>query len=377
MKFRLLLVFLLLASLVAQATDDPILFTVGDMQVTRSEFEQSYIKHCTVSRAHRLSVADYLESYIVYKLKVKAALDARLDATNSFKSEYAQCLSELPMRPVSSSKGFSVSSSQINEAYEKMKRQVGTDGRVSIAQIMIRVPQKARPAEQRQAQQQIEAVYREIQDGADFEQLARRYSQELSSASEEGVVRWYTRGQMLQEVENVAFGMKKGEVCRPFLSTIGYHILLLKDRKGVDSYEEMRESLSSDIGRRQLQRQVTMERIYGESVEQVPEKQVESYGIPTDALQKEYYEGLLLFEQNKYSVGKQAAEDEQALTYFFKKNKKKYRRKGFKPKDYTEVRELVVADLQEEMNKHWVADLRKIYPVNVNKKVLKTVNNHL
>jgi peptidyl-prolyl cis-trans isomerase SurA len=377
MKFRLLLVFLLLASLGAQATDDPILFTVGDMQVTRSEFEQSYIKHCTVSRAHRLSVADYLESYIVYKLKVKAALDARLDATNSFKSEYAQCLSELPVRPVSSSKGFSVSSSQINEAYEKMKRQVGTDGRVCIAQILICVPQKARPAEQRQAQQQIEAVYREIQGGADFEQLARRYSQELSSSSEKGVARWYTRGQMLQEVENVAFGLKKGEVCRPFLSTIGYHILLLKDRKGVDSYEEMKESLSSDIGLRQLQRQVTTEHIHGESVKHVPEKQVESYGIPTDALQKEYYEGLLLFEQNKYSVGKQAAENEQALTYFFKKNKKKYRRKGFKPKEYTEVRELVVADLQEEMNKHWVADLRKIYPVNVNKKVLKTVNNHL
>ena len=239
------------------------------------------------------------------------------------------------------------------------------------------MPQKARPAEQRQAQQQIEAVYREIQGGADFEQLARRYSQELSSSSEKGVARWYTRGQMLQEVENVAFGLKKGEVCRPFLSTIGYHILLLKDRKGVDSYEEMKESLSSDIGLRQLQCQVTTEHIHGESVKHVPEKQVESYGIPTDALQKEYYEGLLLFEQNKYSVGKQAAEDEQALTYFFKKNKKKYRRKGFKPKEYTEVRELVVADLQEEMNKHWVADLRKIYPVNVNKIVLKTVNNHL
>jgi peptidyl-prolyl cis-trans isomerase SurA len=36
----------------------------------------------------------------------------------------------------------------------------------------------------------------------------------------------------------------------------------------------------------------------------------------------------------------------------------------------------VVADLQEEMDKHWVDDLRKKYPVKVNKKVLKTVNKH-
>ena len=61
MKLRLLLVFLLLAPLMVQATDDPTLFTVGDMQVKRSEFEQSYLKHCTASRTHRLSVADYLE----------------------------------------------------------------------------------------------------------------------------------------------------------------------------------------------------------------------------------------------------------------------------------------------------------------------------
>ena len=377
MKFRLMLVFLLLAPLTVQAADDPTLFTVGDMQVTRSEFEQSYLKHCTTSRAHRLSVADYLESYIVYKLRVKAALDAHLDATSSFKSEYAQCLSEMPKQSSPSSfSSSSVSSYQVQEAYEKMKRRVGADGQVCIAQILIRVPQKARPDEQRQAQQQIEAVYREIQNGADFEQLARRYSQEQIPASEV-TTKWYTRGQMLQEVENVAFGMKRGEVCRPFLSTIGYHILMLKDRKGVDSYQEMEKVLSSDIAQRQLQRQVDTKPIHGEVVETVSDRQEEPYGIPTDALQREYYEGLLLFEQNKHSVGKQAAEDEQALAYFFKKNKKKYRRKGFKPKDYTEVRELVVADLQEEMNKHWIADLRKIYPVNVDKKVLRTVNNHL
>ena len=376
MKLRLLLVFLLLAPLMVQATDDPTLFTVGDMQVKRSEFEQSYLKHCTASRAHRLSVTDYLESYIVYKLKVKAALDAHLDGTSSFKSEYAQCLSELPMQPTTSFSGFT-ESSLVRDAYEKMKKRMGTDGQVCVAQILIRVPQKARPGEQRQALRQIEAVYRELQGGTDFEQLASRYSQGQTSAPGTGIARWYTRGQMLQEVENVAFSLKRGEFSRPFLSTIGYHILMLTDRRGVDSYEELKETLSAEMAQRQLQCQVDTKPIYGQIVEATIDRQEDTCGIPTDALQKEYYEGLLLFEQNKHSVGKQAAEDEQALTYFFKKNKKKYRRKGFKPKDYTEVRELVVADLQEEMNKHWIADLRKIYPVNVNKKILKTVNNHL
>ena len=138
----------------------------------------------------------------------------------------------------------------------------------------------------------------------------------------------------------------------------------------------MKELLSSELGQRQVQSQVGINRISGDRVEGVSEMLVEESPVPADGLQKEFYEGLLLYEQSKLSVGKHAAEDEQALSYYFKKNKKKYRRKGFKPKDYTEVKELVVADLQEEMDKHWVADLRKKYPVKVNKRVLKTVNNH-
>jgi peptidyl-prolyl cis-trans isomerase SurA len=46
------------------------------------------------------------------------------------------------------------------------------------------------------------------------------------------------------------------------------------------------------------------------------------------------------------------------------------------PEDYTDVRGLVVADLQEELEKAWVADLRRRYTWTVDDAVLKTVNNH-
>ena len=47
-----------------------------------------------------------------------------------------------------------------------------------------------------------------------------------------------------------------------------------------------------------------------------------------------------------------------------------------KPEDYTDVRGLVTADLQDEMERFWVADLRKKYSFTVNEEVLKTVNKH-
>ncbi len=45
------------------------------------------------------------------------------------------------------------------------------------------------------------------------------------------------------------------------------------------------------------------------------------------------------------------------------------------PEDYTDVRGLVVADYQEELEKQWVAELRKKYVFTVDKEVLKTVNS--
>lgn len=379
MRLLLLSVFLVLAPVMGQAADDPILFTVGDMPVTRSEFEQSYLKTVSNGQAGRLSVSDFLESYVVYKLKVKAALDAHVDATSDFQQEYAQCLSEgVPVQQIVTSPfgRLTASASSVNAYYERLKRRTGSEGLICLSQIFIPVAQKASREDQRRAQQRITRIYDELQRGADFGLLARQYSQDELSAKNDGDMGWYGRGQLFKEIEDIAFGLRKGEVCPPFLSTIGYHILMVTDKKGIERYDLLKDALSEEVGHRQIHQQTTTKRLQGDIFEQGDVQVAVEIPKPVDILQREYYEGLLLYEQSKQSVGRHAAEDEEALKYFFKKNKKKYRRKGFKPKDYTEVRELVVADLQEEMNKHWIADLRKQYPVSVNKKILKTVNNH-
>lgn len=46
------------------------------------------------------------------------------------------------------------------------------------------------------------------------------------------------------------------------------------------------------------------------------------------------------------------------------------------PEDYTDVRGLVTADYQDELEKEWVAGLRRKYAVEINREVLNTVNKH-
>jgi peptidyl-prolyl cis-trans isomerase SurA len=46
------------------------------------------------------------------------------------------------------------------------------------------------------------------------------------------------------------------------------------------------------------------------------------------------------------------------------------------PQTYTDVRGLVTADLQDELERIWIEDLRKQYAVVVNNEILKTINKH-
>mgnify|MGYP000129153056 CR=1 FL=1 len=46
------------------------------------------------------------------------------------------------------------------------------------------------------------------------------------------------------------------------------------------------------------------------------------------------------------------------------------------PEEYEDVKGLVIADYQNLLEERWIAELRKKYPVVVNKEVLETVNKH-
>ena len=60
------------------AQSDPTLLTVNGKPVTRSEFEYSYNKNNTESVIDKKTVEEYVELFVNYKLKVEAALAARL-----------------------------------------------------------------------------------------------------------------------------------------------------------------------------------------------------------------------------------------------------------------------------------------------------------
>ena len=76
------------AAIFAQS-NDPVVMTVAGVDVPRSEFEYSYNKNNGQDVVDKKSVEEYVDLFVNYKLKVAAALDAKLDTMTSFKEEYA------------------------------------------------------------------------------------------------------------------------------------------------------------------------------------------------------------------------------------------------------------------------------------------------
>ena len=89
MKSKLLLVAMLFVSGFTFAQqEDPVLMTINDVPVSRSEFEYSYNKNNAEGVIDKKSVDEYVDLFVNYKLKVQAALDEHLDTLSSFKKEF-------------------------------------------------------------------------------------------------------------------------------------------------------------------------------------------------------------------------------------------------------------------------------------------------
>ena len=70
-----------------------------------------------------------------------------------------------------------------------------------------------------------ESVLVQLRRGADFETLARRYSEDPGSRDQGGDLGWFRRGTMVDAFERVAFNLRPGDISDPVESPFGYHLI--------------------------------------------------------------------------------------------------------------------------------------------------------
>lgn len=328
--FFLLSLISFLSSSAVMAQDDPIVMRINGKNVPRSEFEYNYNKNNTDGVIDKKTVAEYTDLFINYKLKVEAALDAKLDTMKSYQQEF-RTYRDQQIRPLLVS--AETEEQEVVNYYQKMVDELDGHDLLQPAHIFVHLIQQSTPEQQAAAKARIDSLYAVLQGGADFAETATQASQDPGTAQRGGIIGWIGPKQLLPEIENKLYSMEKGEVSEPMLSTVGWHILKLVDKKPLEPFDTLapriRQYFEATGMKDKLASKVVDEMVQGSgrTIEEVMDEEADRLAAEDDELKyliQEYHDGLLLYEICQRQVWEPAAKDTAALERFFKLNKMNY-----------------------------------------------------
>lgn len=90
------------------------------------------------------------------------------------------------------------------------------------------VPTTATDSAQSAARMKADSVYALALAGEDFEQLARRFSEDPGTRERGGDLGFFREGDMVTEFSRTAFSLRPGQISPPVLTSFGYHIIRLE-----------------------------------------------------------------------------------------------------------------------------------------------------
>ena len=145
-----------------------------------------------------------------------------------------------------------VTDEEVRQYYTQHLSQYRIPDRVKVAHILFKTMGK-NPAETAAIQKKAEDVLKQIKGGADFGEMAKKYSDD-GSAAKGGELGWVVRGQTVKEFEDKAFAMKPGEVSDLVKTVYGIHILKLEDKQiaHLQSFDEVKGPIIADLEKQRI-----------------------------------------------------------------------------------------------------------------------------
>jgi peptidyl-prolyl cis-trans isomerase SurA len=271
--------------------------------------------------------------YVDYKLKVAEAETLKFDTLTTFKNEFRQ-YRDMQLTPLMIDTVFIDSIARENYSY--IAKQLNGADLIRPAHILVLLKQNATEAERIVASNKADSIYKALLAGADFAELAQKHSDDKGTARNGGLLPWIGPGNTLKEFETAAYSLQVGEICAPVLSPVGYHVILMKERKALEAYDDLKNEIIASLKQRGIEEasaEYAIKKVLDESngalTREDVMQQLLSKGIAENPelqyLVNEYYDGLLLYEVAKTNVWDKAANDVVGLENHFKANKKTYK----------------------------------------------------
>ena len=256
----------------SQQSKSSTLMTIGNDKVTIDDFMNVYRKNNNKEGValDKKSMEEYLDLYSVFRLKVKEAKEMGIDTTKAFKDELSGYRKTLAQPYLTDKDAID---NLVKEAYERMKWDIRTshilikmdenpaaedtmEAYTKITYIRDFINGKANPATQKKYEAMVKANLKISKTSPpsdtllafnklhplnsmaklkahDFASVAKVVSEHgaQSAGGDVGYLTGLSEQSIPYEYENAAYKAKKGEVYGPIRTSLGYHLVLVTDKR--------------------------------------------------------------------------------------------------------------------------------------------------
>lgn len=134
----------------------------------------------------------------------------------------------LPISVQSIRTSLNISAQDIERAYNANIQQYQSPMQVRASHILLKLEDKDEAAVRKQA----EDLLAQAKGGADFAQLATKFSEDEGTKDKGGDLDFFTSGRMVPAFETAAFAMEPGQISDVVKTDFGFHIIKVTDKRG-------------------------------------------------------------------------------------------------------------------------------------------------
>ena len=143
-----------------------------------------------------------------------------------------------------------VTPDDLRDYYDQHRDSYRTPEQVKVSHILIKTPLpgpdgKIDEKGATEAEHRAEDLLKQLKGGANFEDLAKKYSEDPGSAKQGGSLGWIGKGQTVPEFEKVAFSLPKGQTSELVKSSYGFHIIRVDDKQ--DAHMKSLDEVKAEI----------------------------------------------------------------------------------------------------------------------------------
>lgn len=223
----------------------------GGLTVSPQDVREAYLKQATKVKFQYavLSAADLRNQINPSDAELKAFFQqnsARYAHAipETRKVQYAAfALNQVPGGPPQ------VSGADIQRYYNEHQKQFQVPEQVEVRHILIKVPAKADAQTVSAAQAKAQGILKQLQGGANFAELAKKYSDDPGSKEQGGELGFVQHGATVPEFDRTAFSLKAGQLSEVIRTQFGFHILQVEKKQPahVKPVDEVHDLIMADL----------------------------------------------------------------------------------------------------------------------------------